>query len=342
MKKFVAAAALLLVMAAGCKQEEAAVAPLQVKGTVLYAGEKPFCAKGVSFGWHNLWPRFYNPGCIGRLASDWGVDIFRAAIGADSHANADNPGCHDGYTGEKEFALEKLYALVDGAVEAGVYIIVDWHSHVTRPEEAREFFDEVSRRYADCPNVIYELFNEPVCESFEAPERSYADLGSSEAMEAFWLKLKAYSEDLIGVITANSHVHPLILVGCPSWDQRIDLPAAAPVQGYDNVMYTVHFYAGTHKADLRERCSEALRAGTPIFISECACCDASGDGEMDLESWREWDSWATENGVTMLTWSISDKNETCSMFTPEASSEGPWSDDVIKPWGKIVKEWTSK
>ena len=46
-----------------------------------------------------------------------------------------------------------------------------------------------------------------------------------------------------------------------------------------------------------------------------------------------------EDDINIVTWSISDKVETCSMFTKEASSEGPWNDDVIKPWGKIVKDW---
>ena len=35
----------------------------------------------------------------------------------------------------------------------------------------------------------------------------------------------------------------------------------------------------------------------------------------------------------------STEDGTCSMFTPAASTEGPWSDDVIKPWGKTVKAW---
>ena len=319
MKRLPTLAAIAAIMFSGCCKSAPKVAPLKVEGIQLTAEGKPVVMRGVSFGWHNIWPRFYNKQAVARLSEEWGVPVVRAAIGADSHAKSDNPGIHDGYMGEKEFAMEHLYNVVDAAIEAGIYVIVDWHSHVLHAAEAKEFFTAVATRYADSPNVIYELYNEPVDDS--------------------WADLKAYAEELIEVITGISKVHPLILMGCPHWDQDIHLPAENPVKGYDNLMYTVHFYAGTHKEWLRVRCDSAMSAGIPIFISECAACEASGDGPMDLESWQAWSDWATSKGISMLTWSISDQAETCSMFTPQASSEGPWSDDVIKPWGLIVKEW---
>lgn len=302
-----------------CSQSPKQLPPLQVQGTTLTAGGEAVTFRGVSYGWHNIWPRFYNEASAQRLVKEWNVPILRAAMGADDHAKADNPGIHGGYMGEPEFALDCLYKVMDGAIEAGAYIIVDWHSHVLHLEEAKEFFTQVATRYKDCNNVIYELYNEPVEDS--------------------WEELKAYAEELIQVITGISRVHPLILMGCPHWDQDIHLVAENPITSYDNLMYTVHFYAGTHKEYLRDRCDYAMGKGIPVFISECAACEATGDGPMDMESWNAWSTWATEKGISMLTWSISDKAETCSKFTSEASSEGPWPDEVIKPWGKIVKEW---
>lgn len=308
---------------AGCGsgqgKEVKEVKPLQVEGTKLIAGGEPVTLRGVSYGWHNIWPRFYNQESVSHLVSDCGVPIVRAAIGADDHAKADNPGIHGGYSSDPEFALECLYKVVDGAIENGAYVIVDWHSHKLHLEEAKSFFAAVATRYADCPNVIYELYNEPVDDS--------------------WASLKDYAEQLIPLIDDISNMHPLILMGSPHWDQDINLPAEDPITCYDNLMYTVHFYAGTHKGWLRDRCDAALAAGIPIFISECAACEASGDGPMDLDSWNEWNEWAAARGISLITWSISDKDETCSMFTKQASAEGPWEADVIKPWGKIVKDW---
>ena len=297
---------------------------LYVEGTALRAQgtEKPVVFRGVSLGWHTIWPRFYNAGAVKTLAEDWGTPILRAAIGADNHARTDNPGIPDGFTDDPQFAYDCLFPVVDAAVENGIYVIVDWHSHVLHKAEAKEFFRTVATRYADCPNVIYELYNEPVEDS--------------------WAELKAYAEELCALIDSISTVHPLILMGCPHWDQDIHLPAEDPVTGYDNLMYTVHFYAATHKDYLRERCDAALAAGIPVFISECASCEASGDGPMDAESWQAWSDWAASRGIPMIAWSISDKVETCSMLIPGVSSEGPWKEAEIKPWGQAVRGWLQK
>ena len=76
---------------------------------------------------------------------------------------------------------------------------------------------------AKYPNVIYEIFNEPDYET--------------------WPEVKAYSEEVIKTIRAIDPDN-IILVGSPRWDQDIHLPAADPIKGYANLMYTVHFYAG--------------------------------------------------------------------------------------------------
>ena len=314
------------------------VQPLKVEGTALTAGGQPVAMHGVSLGWHNIWPRFYNADAVRTLCRDWNARIIRAAIGADSHAAADNPGIHSGYCEEPSFALDKLYAVVDAAIEYGAYVIVDWHSHVIHTREAAAFFSAVATRYKGVPNVIYELFNEPVCPSFET-ERSYADLGDEQKMNSYWQELKAYAHTLIEAITSVDDSNPLILMGCPAWDQRIDLAASDPVEGYPNLMYTVHFYAGTHGGWLRDRTEAAVRSGLPVLISECAGCNADGDGPIDAQAWKEWSGWADSLGISMLAWSISDKAETCSMITPQGSDGGPWTDEDVKEWGRIVKDW---
>lgn len=319
------------------------VEKLHVENNQLYAGNQPAVFSGMSFGWHNIWPRFYEAQTVKYLHDEWGCNIFRAAIGADDHAKADNPGIPGGYASEPEFALQCAYNVIDGAIASGSYVIVDFHSHVLHLEDAKSFFATIATRYKGCPNIIYELFNEPVCFSFEdGRENPYEDLGNAEAMQAYWKALKVYAEELIEVITGIDDSKPLILMGCPSWDQRIDLPANDPIKGYDNLMYTMHFYAATHGQWLRDATDAALQAGIPVFISECAAVEASGDGYLDEEAWNVYDEWAKKNGLSMMAWSISDKVESCSMLTKQASSCGPWEDEVVKPWGKIVKDWLRK
>lgn len=324
-------------------EEVASVSPLHVEGTALVnANGEKVKFKGISLGWHNLWPRFYNAGAIESLHNDWGSNCFRLAIGADDlHEDLNGTTDHPGYMSDPDGSLACLFAAADAAIANNCYVIVDWHSHLTHLDAAKDFFTKVAERYKGVPNVIYELFNEPVSRAFET-KHDYSDLGDNEALTEYWKDLKAYAEELISTITAIDNSNPVILMGCPSWDQRIDFPAADPITSYGNIMYTMHFYAATHGAWLRDATDAAMKAGLPVFISECAATEASGDGFIDVEAWETYCSWADNNGLSMMAWSVSDKNESCSMFTKEATSEGPWGDEVIKQWGKMVKEWINK
>jgi len=277
---------------------------LQVKGTQLCDKKgDPVVLRGMSFGWHNFWPRFYNEKAVQWLAKDWDCSVVRAAMGIEPKG---------GYKQDPDGAVQKIRAVVDGAIKAGIYVIIDWHSHNINLEEAKAFFAQMAKDYGQYPNVIYELFNEPDQES--------------------WEEVKAYAA---AVIPAIRQVDPdnIILVGNPHWDQDIHLVADSPLQGFSNLMYTVHFYAATHKQNLRNRCDEALEKGIPIFISESAGMEASGDGPINEEEWNKWIEWAEENKISWVTWSVSDKDETCSVLKKPASSGGGWAKDELKESG---------
>ncbi len=51
---------------------------------------------------------------------------------------------------------------------------------------------------------------------------------------------------------------------------------------------------------LRDRTDEALKSGLPIFVSESAGMEASGDGKINYQSWQEYISWMEERGIIGL------------------------------------------
>ena len=128
----------------------------------------------------------------------------------------------------------------------------------------------------------------------------------------------------------------LVIVGSPEWDQRIDLVAADPLQGQVNVMYSVHFYAGTHGQWLRDRVQAAVSGGIPVFVSESSGAEANGHGANHFDEWKSWTDFMEKNRISYLDYSVSDKpNETISVLTPGAPSNGGWTDAQLTDSGKF-------
>ncbi len=313
MKKLICFILIITVCLAGKTQFVKTHGQLKVKGTQLVdAKGNEIVLRGVSFGWHNWWPRFYNAGAVKWLHEDWKSTVVRAAMGVEPDK---------GYLKDAAGSVNKIKAVVDAAIKEGIYVIIDWHDHNIHLKEAIEFFDMMSKEYGKFPHVIYEIFNEPDYET--------------------WPEVKAYSEAVIKTIRANDPDN-IILVGSPRWDQDIHLPAADPIKGFDNLMYTMHFYAGTHKKWLRDRTDEAMQKGLPIFVSECAGMEATGDGPLDYAEWNAFIEWMEERKISWVTWSVSDKNETCSVLKPSAASDGNWKEEDIKESGLKTKEYLKK
>ena len=287
------------------------VSPLSVKGTALINAEgDTVVLNGPSLGWHSNWGRFYNDSTIMAIKEKWGANVTRAAIGA--HKSWD---CVNTFDADSTYAYECAFKAIDAAIANGLYIICDWHSHENTLDNAKKFFTTITEKYGDSPNIIYEIWNEP--------------------LQIQWQEIKDYANELIPLIRKNAP-NSVIIVGTPSWDQEVDKAAADPLT-QENLMYALHFYAATHKDYLRETAEKAIADGLPIFISECASMEATGDGPIDYESWQAWVDLADRHKLSMLLWDIADKDETCSMIMSTASDNGMnWTDADLKEWAKTA------
>ncbi len=302
-----------------CSSLIANAQPLKEHGALSVVGKqltgkngKPVVLRGMSFGWHNFWPRFYNAEAVEWLAKDWKSTVVRAAMGIEPAR---------GYLKNKDSSVRLVRAVVEAAIENDIYVIIDWHSHNINLEEAKEFFALMAKDYGHHPHVIYEIFNEPDQES--------------------WAEVKKYSEELISVIRAIDPDN-IILVGSPHWDQDVHIVADDPLVGQTNIMYTLHYYAATHKEGLRKKADYALSKGIPLFISESAGMEATGDGPLDEKEWKRWIKWSEKNQISWITWSVSDKDETCSVLKKSAASGGGWKKDDLKKSGILTRKYLRK
>lgn len=294
---------------------------LSVKnGQLVDKSGKGYQLRGMSTHGLTWFPEFVNESAFKTLRDDWNTNVVRLAMYVDEWGNGQ---C---YMGNKSGSLELLEKGVDICIKLDMYVIIDWH--VLNPgdpskytNEAKSFFETVSKRYAKYPNVIYEICNEP-------------NGGAS------WSgNIKPYAEKIIPVIRKNAP-NSVIIVGTPTWSQEIDKPISDPLN-YKNVMYAFHFYAATH-AGLRSNVENCVAQGLPVFVSEFGTCDASGGGANDFNETQKWLSYFDKQGISYCNWSICNKDETCSVLRPGTSANGNWSESDLTENGKWMRNWFRK
>lgn len=286
---------------------------LSVKGTELVDEQgRPVQLRGVSTHGIGWFPAYVDQNTFRELRNNWNVNVVRLAM----YTHENQGYCTDG---NQENLKNIIYRGVQYATDNDLYVIIDWHVLQDQNpnkyiSQAKDFFKLMSEKYKDNNNVIYEICNEP-------------NGGTT------WKDVKSYAEEIIPIIRENDK-DAIILVGSPEWSQRVDQAAQDPITGYDNIMYTLHFYAATHKDDLRNRMVKAIEKGLPIFVSEYGICDASGNGALDLDSAAKWVEVMDENNVSYVCWSMANKNESSALFKSSCSKNCNFEESDLNESGK--------
>ena len=261
-------------------------------------------------------PQYINYDSFRTLRDDWNTNCIRLAMYTAEYG---------GYCagGDKEQLKQLVKDGVSYATELGMYVIVDWHilsdcDPNQNKDEAIAFFREMAEVFADNDNVLYEICNEP-------------NGGTS------WDSIKSYAEEVIPVIRAQKP-DAVILVGTPTWSQEIDKAAASPLDD-SNVMYTLHFYAGTHKDDLRNRLETCVQNNLPVFVSEFGMCEASGNGANDFVSTTKWLDLLNKYQISFCCWNLANKDESSSVFKASSTALSDWTDDDFNESGRWIRDY---
>ncbi len=301
---------------------------LKVQGnTIVDKTNTPVSLAGNSLFWSNAGDTsdFYDGETVRHLADNWNSSIIRVAMGVKETWDAGN-----GYIDSPNAQKVKIRKVIDAAISKGIYVIIDWHTHEAEKytQEAADFFKEMARLYGDQPNVMYEIYNEPIRQS--------------------WSEVKSYSNTVITAIRSEDPDN-LIIVGSPTWSQDVDIASNDPIND-PNTAYTLHFYAGTHSQGLRNKAIAAMNNGVALFATEWGAVDASGDGALDVAETEKWMQFFKDNDISHVNWSVSDKPSNNDPSRAESSSvvqlgkginglkndqltdTGVFIKDIIKTW----------
>jgi len=276
---------------------------------------KPFQLRGLSTHGLQWYPGYVNETSFKAFRDKWGINVIRLAMYTDDNSL---------YPLKKEELKSLVRKGVAIATDLGLYVIVDWHiladgNPNMHKDEALRFFKEISSEYKNYPNILYEICNEP------------------NGDDVTWDKdIKPYAEKVISTIRPIDE-DAIIIVGTPTWSQDIHVAAKNPLKG-DNIMYALHFYANTHQDALRKRLEECITTyKLPIFVTEFGTCNASAMGGYNPEQTDKWIALLNKYNISWINWSISDKDETTSIFKISTSTSGNWSDKDLTDDGKYIK-----
>jgi len=296
------------------------ITPVEANGHLKVEGGRlrneagdPVQLKGVSSMWLNWEDDGYaeNLSALKWMRNNWKLKVIRAAMGVEPN---------NAYLAQPERAKMQLYNVIDNAIEAGVYVIVDFHAHQAYDHQADAvaFFQLVAAKYADSPNVIYETFNEPI--------------------EISWADLKLYHEAVVAAIREQDAEAPIVL-GTPNYSQYVDEAAADPVDG-TNLLYTLHYYACSHKAALRQKAEVALANGAALFVTEWGATNADGglDGLLCLDEAQAWDDWLNAKNISWTAWKLDgcEPDSSC-LLKPGAPVDGGWTDSYLHGHAQFVR-----
>lgn len=284
---------------------------LEVKGkNIVDKSGNIVVLRGMSLFWSQWEGDYYNFETIKWLRDDWNCTVVRAAMGVESGGYLENP--------ETEYA--KVKRVIESCIDLGIYVIVDWHDHHAEDhlEEAKEFFGNISSEYGGYPNLIYEIYNEP--------------------LDVSWKNvLKPYAESVIEVIRSND-TDNIIVVGTPNWSQDVEEVIESPLD-FNNVAYSLHFYSSTHGQSLRDKASQAINAGIPLFVTEWGMSEATGNGIIDNEELNIWADFMEANNLSWCNWSIANKDETSAALLPSNSKISGWNENELSESGNIIRDY---
>lgn len=278
--------------------------------------------RGMSTHGLSWYPKIINNNAFNALSTFWKCNVIRLSM----YVNEEK-----GYKNLPELNRRLVWKGIYLACKNDMYVIVDWH--VLNPGDprdkvyngARDFFKQISKEFHNCPNIIYEICNEP---------NNAEGNGIPNDAEG-WKLVKEYAIQIIKELRESDN-HNLIIVGSPQFSQLVNYCADDQIDPKidQNIMYAFHFYAAEHKklddpatGSIFPNLQKALDKGIGIFVSEWGTTKSDGETGYDRIESNKWLDFLDENNISWCNWSLSDKKENSAAIKKiNKFDPGPYSD----------------
>ena len=224
---------------------------------------------------------------------------------------------------ENSKIINQIYSIIDECIKQDMYIIIDWHTIKEGDPnkyktEAEEFFNLISNRYKDIPNIIYEICNEPNSQS--------------AGYTVTWDMIRSYANDVINVIRANSS-DSIIIVGTPDYSHQI-VQIVGKTLPYENLMYALHMYPSSN-FPIIDQLLIARKNNIPIFISEW------GSMTNNLVDKTMANYFVKIFEYYNLSWAYFELGDDQNVTTASVVNQGMWNntldDNILSNSGKYIK-----
>ncbi|MCR3754400.1 Ricin-type beta-trefoil lectin domain-containing protein [Lentzea californiensis] len=289
--------------------------------------------RGVSSFWLNWENPAYaeNLSALQWMRDNWNLQVIRAAMGVEpSGAYLSNPAK----------ARAQVETIINNAVTAGVYVIVDWHAHEAQNSrsQAVAFFSDLARRYGHLPNVIWEPWNEP--------------------LQVSWTSvIKPYHQAVVSAIRASDPDN-IIVLGTSSWSRTSTRPPPARCRAPTSCTRCTSTPARTppacepkptprsapaslcsspNGAQATQTVSTPMsgparagwdRAPQPLGASVVIGRTRTGDGRTCLPEAQSWIDWMRTNGISWTAWKLHTGTDSTNLLRAGAPVSGGWNNHL--------------
>ncbi len=266
------------------------------KGYVADASGKKVSLMGPSFN-SSLHPLFWNKETVKYLVDQYNVQIIRLPV-AIASGLTDFDIC---YRYHREVIQALVDEMVEAAIENDIYVIIDFQEH--HAEDwiywAKDFFGYFAKKWGNYPNVLYEIYNEPVC-----------DKGT----------VINYAKQVIPTIRAIDSDN-IIIVGSPNYSREPHTVTDAG-QGQSNIAYSWHGYVMyNHQSDWDSSEASSWNTSVPVIVTEWGVGNNKDDGGL-LNLFKE-------RGVINCFWSMSNlggDEATWSVLKESCNKKSDWTE----------------